>query len=79
MYSTTWCGVCRSARAYLNANNMRYTEYDVEANAAARAEHRRLNPAGGVPTFDIGGEVLVGFSDRGFERALDAAAARDER
>ncbi|MCA9537085.1 MAG: glutaredoxin family protein, partial [Myxococcales bacterium] len=76
MYSTTWCGVCASARTYLDARRVRFTEYDVESNEAARAEHARLNPQRSVPTFDIGGEVLTGFSETAFEAALDAAAAR---
>ncbi|MCA9576350.1 MAG: glutaredoxin family protein [Myxococcales bacterium] len=76
LYSTTWCGVCRQAREYLSANNVRYTEHDVEANPSARADHLRLNPRGSVPTFDVGGEVLVGFSDAAFRQALDAAVDR---
>lgn len=79
MYSTSWCGACRSARGYLDAHNLAYTEHDVETNAVARAEQLRLNPRGSVPTLSVGGEVMVGFSEPAFEHALDVAAQRQAR
>jgi len=39
---------------------------------------RALNPRGGVPTIDIGGEhVMVGFSSSELLGAIDRAAYRD--
>lgn len=76
MYSTTWCGACRKARSYLRARNIRYVEHDVETSSSARRKFRKLNPRGGVPTFEVDGQVLVGFSSRGIEQARERAAHR---
>ncbi|MFD6674209.1 mycoredoxin Mrx1 [Rhodococcus zopfii] len=35
MYSTTWCGYCRSLKTQLDANGIAYTEIDIEADPAA--------------------------------------------
>lgn len=74
MYSTSWCGVCKRARAYFQEKRIAFEEHDVDKNAAARAEYLRLNPRRSVPTIKIADEVVVGFSPAAVERALDAAA-----
>lgn len=74
VYSTAWCPACRSLRDYLVRRGIRATEYDIEHNRSARARQRELNPRGGVPTVEIDGQVLVGFSAKGIEAALDRAA-----
>lgn len=76
VYMTTWCPVCTKARVWLAANGYRFTEYDVDADRTARRRQRRLNPKGGVPTIDIEGQVLTGFSARKIERALRSRAER---
>lgn len=72
MYSTAWCGVCKRAKKWMQQNGVRYGEHDVEADEEAGHRLARLNPRLSVPTFDIGGEVLVGFSPE----SLTAAIAR---
>lgn len=80
MYSTKWCGVCTRARAYMDEAHIAYVERDVEADAAAAARARALNRRGSVPTFDIDGTAMIGFSPAGLERAIErAAAARASR
>ncbi len=76
MYSTSWCGVCRSARAYMDAEGIAYVDHDVEADARAARRLRSLNPRGSVPTFDIDGETHIGFSPRSFRIWIDEAARR---
>jgi glutaredoxin len=70
MYSTSWCGVCARARAFLQSAQVPFTDRDVEADVMAAQEARRLNPRGSVPTFDIAGTPLVGFSPRSFTAAI---------
>lgn len=80
VYSTAWCPACRSLRDYLARRGIRATEHDIERNRAAQARQRELNPRGGVPTVEIDGQVLVGFSPKSIEAALDRAArARQQR
>ncbi len=76
MYMTRWCPVCTKARVWLKASGYRFTEYDVDADQQARRAQKRLNPAGSVPTLDIEGEVLIGFSASRIERVLRQRAKR---
>jgi glutaredoxin len=74
MYSTSWCGVCTTARRYLRQHQIRFVEHDVDHSAAARARSRVLNPRRSVPTIAIDDHVLVGFGADSFEELYDRAA-----
>lgn len=79
LYATTWCPACKSAREYMTTEGIAYVERDIEASPSSRAIMRRLNPKGSVPTMDIDGEVLVGFSGDKIQSALDNAAKKRAR
>jgi len=74
MYATSWCGYCAKARAYFARNRIRYTEFDVEKDPAAKAEFKRLGGRG-VPLIVHGGQMMSGFSEESFE-AFVARASR---
>lgn len=76
MYSTNWCPHCVRARSWFRANSIAFVEHDVEASPAAKRAQRKLNPAGGVPTIDVDGAVLVGFSERNVGNAIAASVQR---
>ena len=76
MYSTSWCPSCVAARAYMTKNAIPFTEHDIEQSPSARAIQRRLNPKGSIPTIDVEGTVLVGFSGDSLENMIDAAAKK---
>ena len=76
MFTTAWCPACRQARAHLVEKRISFVEIDVEASPAARREHRARNPRGSVPTLDVDGEVLVGFSPGQLQAAMRRAAER---
>lgn len=76
MYSTSWCPVCRRARDWLRENGVTYTEHDVQADLDARARFAQINPSGGVPTFVVGHQTLVGFSPEALRGALLRAGRR---
>lgn len=67
MYATSWCGYCKKARRYFRDNGVRYTEYDIEKDPAAK---RRYDAMGGrgVPLILVGDRRMNGFSESGFER-----------
>ena len=46
MYGASWCGYCKSARAYFKKNKIRYTEYDIDKNANARKRYEKLGGTG---------------------------------
>jgi glutaredoxin 3 len=76
MYSTPWCPSCKAAHAYMDEKGIAFTDIDIEQSESARAIMRRLNPRGSVPTLDIDGAVMVGFSPRHLEQEIDGAAEK---
>ena len=79
MYKTAWCGACKRASAYMQRQGIPVREYDVERDAEARTRSRRLNPRGSVPTIDVDGTVLIGWSEPRFEAMLAEAKTRRGR
>ncbi len=76
VYTTTWCSVCKRAKSWMRANGVPYEERDVEASDTNARQMRILNPRGGVPTFDVDGQVMVGFSEDSLLATMRQAARR---
>lgn len=71
MYCTSWCPGCRRARVYFQANNIPFAEVDIAHDRAAAARLRAW--AGGnetTPTFNIRGQILVGYDESKLDKAL---------
>ena len=68
MFSATWCGVCRQAKAYLNAQKIPYDEVDVDSPSGA-ARFAGLGGKG-VPMFQVGTATVTGFSPEGIAGLL---------
>ena len=66
MYSATWCGYCKKARNYFKANNIPFSEYDVENSKKGKRDYKKLG-AKGVPVILVGKERMNGFSVASFE------------
>jgi glutaredoxin len=79
MYSTKWCGVCTEARDYMSEHGIQFVDHDVDASASARAIYERLNPRKSIPTIDVDGEVMVGFSGESLDEMIDDAARKRVR
>jgi glutaredoxin len=71
MYSAPWCGVCRTAKKYFAANNIPYTEYDIDNDARARTDFEKMGGRG-VPVILVGASRMNGFSAGGFEKLYRA-------
>ncbi|MBV1931568.1 MAG: DUF4124 domain-containing protein [Porticoccaceae bacterium] len=67
MYSTTWCGVCKRARKYFVANNIPFSEYDIEKSERGRKGYANLNGRG-VPIILVGKKRMDGFTSAGFKQ-----------
>jgi glutaredoxin len=76
MYTTQWCGVCRKARSYLQNEGISYEEFDIDEDSSAQERMLLLNPENSVPTFDIEGGVLRGWSAPGLQDAITRAAMK---
>ncbi len=72
VYSTTWCGFCRSEKQYLDSKNVTYIDKDVEKDEAAQKELlEKINGNfQGVPVTDIGGDIILGFDRPKIDEAL---------
>ena len=70
MYSASWCGYCKKARAYFKENDIAYTDYDIEADRFAKINYDRLGGRG-VPLILVGDKQMRGFSIASFERMVE--------
>jgi|GEM_PF-807409 len=70
MLSTTRCGYCKAARRYFKAENIAYTDLDVERTEEGARLYRKVN-ARGVPVFIIGDRVMFGFNQRALQAVVD--------
>ena len=69
LYATSWCPYCAKTREYFRMHHIRYTEYDVEHNAAAQKGYRRLG-GNGVPVVVVGEQVVHGYQPEAMEELL---------
>jgi len=67
MYGAEWCGVCKKAKRYFNANNIPFTEYDIDKSTKGRREYEKLG-GGGIPIILIGKQRMNGFSASSFQQ-----------
>lgn len=70
LYSTSWCGYCKKARRYFKANNIPFTEYDVENSRKGRRDYKTMGGTS-VPIILVGDKRLNGFSPAVFEQLYD--------
>lgn len=82
MYSATWCSACQAAHRWMDHEGIAYHEIDVDRQSDAISQLSVLNPRRTLPTFDVEGQVLVGFDQTALTsaimspRRLDGAARR---
>jgi glutaredoxin len=70
MYTATWCGQFRQAKAYLNSKHIAYREVDVDTSAG-QVGFRNTGERG-VPVLIRDGEHFVGFSVDYYESIFNA-------
>jgi glutaredoxin len=61
LYVKNWCPWCISAKHYLNKRGYRYDEADVNRDAAAYDEMKKLSGQSYTPTLVADGKVLADF------------------
>jgi len=69
IYSASWCGPCKQAKAYLTSKGVPYQDIDVEKSPEGAAEFRRLGGRG-VPLIVIKGEKISGFNQARIDQLL---------
>jgi len=77
MYSATWCGVCRKAKAFLSANGLRYQEIDADETPGAWEKIDKLIGRRGVPVIVVDGELTPpGLSPSAIMRSVSHSMER---
>lgn len=66
LYSASWCGYCKAAKAYLGSRRIAYQEVDVDT-AAGQASYAQAGGGNGVPLLVAGGERIQGFSPQAYD------------
>lgn len=79
VYGASWCHACHLAEEYLQKRKVPVVKKDIEEDPKAHAEMtaklRRAGQGGSsIPVIDIGGTILVGFSEGAVNSALARAA-----
>jgi glutaredoxin len=69
LYTTSWCPVCKAAKAYLKARGLAYQEFDVETDPKAAAQYHAYG-GHGVPLALIDGATVTGFSAATYDQRL---------
>lgn len=72
LYTTTWCGYCKKARAYLRSRNIPFDDIDVETTDRGRREYREIGGKG-VPVIFVGERRMDGYDQGGLQDMLKAA------
>lgn len=69
IYTASYCGECKRAKAYMQAHKIAFTEYDVEQDRNRLREFYQRGGKG-IPLIFIGGEMMHGFEQERFEELL---------
>jgi glutaredoxin len=70
LFSTSWCGYCTKARNYFQANNIPFSEYDIEKDKTAARRYKQMTTRRGVPFVLIGNRKIQGFNPAAYAAAL---------
>ena len=69
MYSTSWCGVCKNARSYMQSKGIKFKEFNIETNDTAHNKYKKLGGKG-VPLITVGNNKMSGFNASRLESML---------
>ena len=72
MYTTTWCGYCKRAKAFLQTRGTPFQEIDVETSEQGQAEFRSIG-GNGVPVILVGQQRMDGYSQESLAAMLKQA------
>ena len=75
LFTASWCGHCKRAKAHLAAGQIAYVEYDIESIEGMQA-FIGAGGKGGVPLLVAGERRIQGYSAPAYDRLAAAIRAR---
>jgi glutaredoxin len=69
LYTASWCGYCKLAKAWLGENRVSFQEVDVDT-PEGRAAYNEAGASGGVPVLMKSNQYVKGFSSEAYEALL---------
>lgn len=66
LYTASWCGYCKQAKAYLESKSINYKEIDVDTNDG-KASFAQAGGGKGVPLIVVAGKNVSGFSTAAYD------------
>jgi glutaredoxin len=80
LYGADWCPHCTTAKEHMAKRAIAYVYRNVDEPEANKELGTKLSKAGqskgGIPTTDIDGDLLVGWSEQQFDEMYDAKAKK---
>ena len=70
IYTTNHCPYCHAAKEFFKANNVKFTELNVEEDKKAADEMVEKSGQMGVPVIEINDTIIVGFNKPAIEKEL---------
>ncbi len=67
IYTTSWCGPCKTAKAWFKKQGIAFTEYDIEKSRRGKREYDKLGEKS-VPVILVNGQKMVGFNPQRFKQ-----------
>jgi len=76
VYTTSWCPSCKQARSWMNQSGIAYSERDIDQDHDAHEKLKSMTGHTTIPTFDIEGQVHVGFNPSWVQSTIRSVAER---
>ncbi len=73
IYSADWCGACRRAKRYMQDEGIDFIERNVDERQWKEEMIAKAGP-GGIPVFDVDGQILRGFSPSRLDELIREAS-----
>lgn len=70
IYTTPSCHFCDMAKVFLDKKEVKYEEFNVQADQRAAREMVAKTGQDGVPVLEIGRKIVIGFDRKSIEEAL---------
>jgi glutaredoxin len=67
LYSASWCGYCRQAKAYLSSKAIAFQEIDIDTSSGMSNFAQAGGAGGGVPFLLAGGQSVRGFNAAAYD------------